>query len=681
MKTSIATIFACLLTNLAYPQRTEEDNIDVGQITDELLSSRDEAIEDEDVYENFLQMLSSPTDLNTITAEELGSLHILTDAQVDNFIRYRSEQGLLLDVHELQVIPGFDMETILKLSPFVRVIDPAKKLDKSLLHRMFSAGNSYIVTRYERTLETKKGFVNSAGSGRVFQGSPDKTYLRFRSSIPGDFSFGFTGEKDAGEKFAVDPGSHRWGFDYTSLHLQLQNKGKLKNLIAGDFQTQFGQGLALGGGFRPGKNGESIATTRKSNIGFRPYTSVRESAYQRGLAITFQPSAYTEISTFYSYAFRDASTEKNGDTVTSFQSTGYHRTTSELSARKKIAEQNAGLVISVRKKRMDIGLIMNHIQFGTTLRKMPTLYNQHAFTGNSNLNTGLYVNYRIGNISFFSEASRSSSGGWAGLTGALISVDSKMEAAILYRNYGVNYHTFSSNAFSESTGPANEQGIYWGWKYTWNRRYSLNGYVDLFRFPWLGFRRYRPSDGYEWLMRTNYKPTRKISLFLQVRQESKAINTAENFNLYKTGNGIRNNFAFQCDYGMGEAVRFKTRIQYNNYEVNRATSEGWAFIQDFTFTSGRIQFSARHALFHTDQYDNRHYVYENDAWLSYSLPAYSGVGVRNYVLFEYKINKTVTIWLRYARTRMLNSEEIGSGQDVIEGNTRNDVKFQARVRF
>ncbi|MFI5135500.1 MAG: hypothetical protein ACHQD9_06580, partial [Chitinophagales bacterium] len=36
-------------------------------------------------------------------------------------------------------------------------------------------------------------------------------------------------------------------------YLQVQNKGKIKNLIIGDFQNQFGQGLTLGGAFAMGK--------------------------------------------------------------------------------------------------------------------------------------------------------------------------------------------------------------------------------------------------------------------------------------------------------------------------------------------------------------------------------------------------------------------------------------------
>ena len=676
-------VWLCAFCAYAQDVDNNERDIDLQQITDELLAYPDEEMDYEDLYENLVQYLSSPLDLNNVTAEELRSLNILNDLQIENFLVYRKEQQVLLAVYELQIIPSFDTDVVAKLSPFVCVINPASGVNRSLVSRVFSAGHSHVVTRYERTLESKRGFQSSGGNAPAYHGSPDKTYFRFRSAIPGDFSIGVTGEKDAGEAFSFSPKDRQWGFDFTSWHLQLKNKGRIKNLIAGDFQAQFGQGLVLGGAFGLGKGGESIATVRKSNIGIQPYTSVNESTYQRGLALTLHPFKFLEVSAFYSRAFRDASAGNGTDsaTVTGFQTSGYHRTAPELAGRKRVAEQHAALVINFRKENFDGGLIVDHIQFDTPVKHTPTRYNQHAFRGSRNLNTSAFLNYRIDNIAFFGELARSLSGGWASIAGALINAHNNLEFAILWRSYGKHYHTFYSNAFSENTLPANERAIYWGWKYRWNRRYSMTGYVDLFEFPWLGFRRYSPSEGYEWLLRGNYKPSRNASFFVQFREESKALNSGTSHNMYKVENGIRHNVSLQSDYGIGERIRFRSRVQFNAYRKDNTSSEGWALVQDIGFSAGSFRITGRHALFDTDHYDNRHYMFENDAWSSYSLPAYSGVGVRNYVLFECKINKIVTIWLRYARTRVLNSGEIGSGQDLIEGNTRNDVKFQARLKF
>jgi hypothetical protein len=63
------------------------------------------------------------------------------------------------------------------------------------------------------------------------------------------------------------------------------------------------------------------------------------------------------------------------------------------------------------------------------------------------------------------------------------------------------------------------------------------------------------------------------------------------------------------------------------------------------------------------------------------MPAYDGVGLRDYVLLEYKINKKLSVWMRYSRTRYLNQNEIGSDVDTIAGNIRNDIKFQTLIRF
>lgn len=636
----------------------------------------------EEAFENRSQVLSSPYDLNKVSREELRLLNLLTDAQVEMFLAYRTQQGQLLDIYELQVIPGFDRATIEKLLPFVSVADPAQQLNASLIRRIFSPGNSYFVSRYERTLETRTGFIHPDTASQ-FKGSADKVYFRMRSTQPGDYSIGITGEKDAGEQMRFNPRQKQWGFDFTSWHIQLLYKGKLKNIVVGDFQMQFAQGLLLGGAFGLGKGSEAVSTSRKSNLGFLPSTSVNESVHQRGVAVTIQPFRSLNLSAFYSRNFRDARQEHASDSiaVTAFQTTGFHRSESELANRKKVLENNLGTVLHFERSNLDAGIIVHAVDFNTPVSRRQSLYNQFAFTGRRNVNAGLFINYRIQNITFFSEAGQTIGAGRAGVAGMLISASRDFDVSIVYRNYARDFQTFFSNAFSEGTSPQNERGIYWGWKYQPRRSFTFTGYADLFTFPWLGFRRYAPSQGYEWLLRMHYQPSRKASVYLQMREESKYRNLAEMKTLYRLEEGLRRNITVHCDYGVGENIRMKSRMQYNSYALHENTTEGWALVQDISLTMGRFRFSGRHALFDTDHYDNRQYVYEHDAWLAYSLPAYYGTGVRNYALIEIKAHKQLTIWLRYARTRLLKAEEIGSGLDLIKGNMKNDVKFQVRFKF
>lgn len=675
-----AVAFFILLTLPVPPAFTQQlplDEGDLQHLTDDLLGFQDEEADYQDLYENLVQVMSAPYDLNKVTEEELRLLHVLTDAQIENFIAYRESQGYILDVYELQVIEGFDLALISKLLRFVKVKDPAGQVSRSLSRRLFAGGNTYFLARYGRALDGR-----TAGD-TALSGSPDRLYLRLRAAEAGDYSAGFTAEKDAGERLTFKGDHPVRGFDFFSWHVQLQQKGRLKNIVAGDFQAQFAQGLLLGGAFGLGKGGETVSTVRKSHVGFLPYTAVSESAYQRGVAVTLEPVTSLRVSAFCSRARRDAARGTGADslTVTSFQASGLHRTVRELENRKKVVEQNYGLVVHFDKSKLDAGLIVNYTHFSIPVKRAATLYNQFAFNGSQNLNTGIFVNYRFRNMSFFTEAGRSLSGGTGLVTGVLMSPHPLLDLAIVYRNYGKDFHSFHANAFSENTAPQNERGVYWGWKYRWNRYYHLTGYADLFSFPWLAFRRYAPASGYEWLLRGTYSPTKQVSVFLQVREEVKARNLGEMSSLYRLGEGLRRNVTANCDYGIGGSIRLRSRMQFSSYSLNRKTTEGFALIQDVMFKWKALKLSARHALFDTDHSDNRQYVYEQDAWLAYALPAYSGVGVRNYALIEYKVHKQVTIWLRFARTRQIEAGKKGIPHDNMDGNTMNDVKFQARFKF
>ncbi|HEY9044522.1 MAG TPA: helix-hairpin-helix domain-containing protein, partial [Ohtaekwangia sp.] len=272
--------------------------------------------------------------------------------------------------------------------------------------------------------------------------------------------------------------------------------------------------------------------------------------------------------------------------------------------------------------------------------------------------------------------------GHAYIAGILGSLTKHLDVALLHRNYSRSFTSFYSNAFAESSTTQNETGTYWGWKYTFHRRLSLAGYIDLFRFPWLKYRIYAPSTGYEWLTRLHYQPTRKIIFFAQLREEVKSRNTAgDTATLYTLSVGQKYNYWLQCDASIIQGLRLKMRLQGSSYTIDHHTTHGLALMQDISFSIARFEVTARYALFDTDNYDNRQYVYENDVWLAFSLPAYYGEGVRKYILLEYKLNENVSFWLRYAITRYNDRTSIGSGVDTIDGNTRSDVKLQARIKF
>lgn len=673
-----------ITSSFCFAQEAIRKEVDLEKLVDELLAGQDEDFNYEELYENLALLLSHPADLNQITAEQLRTLYILNEVQVQAILDYRSLAGPFLSLYELQSIPQIDRQTFERLISFVTITDPQSALNKSLLTRIFNERNNYLILRYDRTLEDKVGYLNTTSEASRYHGSPDRLYMRFRTSRPSDFSIGFTAEKDAGEKIEWAPNRKQYGAGFLSVHAQVLNKKKLKNLIIGDYQAQFGQGLVLGSAFGIGKNAEAVSTTRRANIGFMPYTSAYEAGYFRGLAASYQATKFITLHGFYSTRWRDGNlqTDSTGAWgISSLSTTGLHRTVNEMTNQNTVRETNAATVLSFSRKRLDAGFILHHTRFGVPLQRQTTPYNQFYFEGNTNTNSSIYVNYSYRNVSLFGEAAYTFSKGASVIAGSIMSLTSALDVALLYRNYNRNYHTFYSNAISENSTPQNEQALYWGWKYTFNKKYWTSGYFDWFRFNWLRYRGYSPSQGHEWLLRFNYRPTRHVSFFAQMREENKIRNQSLESNLYTTANGTKRNYWINADYQATPTLSLRTRAQFSSYEHVGAKSGGLALIQDITFQKSKVVINARYALFDTDDYDNRLYVFEKDVWLAFSFPAYYGVGVRSYILVQYTVSPSVAIWLRWARTTYSNTDSIGSGSETIIGNTRNDLKFQARIRL
>lgn len=658
--------------------------VDLEKLVDELLAGQDEDFNYEELYENLALLLSHPANLNQITAEQLRTLYILNELQVQAILDYRTSAGPFVSLYELQAIPQIDRQTFERLISFVTITDPQNALNKSLLARIFNERNNYLILRYDRTLEDKVGYLNTTSDASRYHGSPDRMYMRFRTSRPGDFSLGFTAEKDAGEKIEWAPERKQYAAGFLSFHAQVLNKKKLKNLIIGDYQAQFGQGLVLGSAFGIGKNAEAVSTTRRANIGFMPYTSAYEAGYFRGAAVSYQATRLVTLHGFYSTRWRDGNlqTDSTGAWgISSLSTTGLHRTRNEMDNQNTVQESNAAAVLSISHKRLDAGLILHHTRFSVPLQRNATPYNQFYFNGSTNTNGSFYVNYAYRNVSLFSEVAHTFSKGVSAIAGSIISLTSALDVAVLYRNYSRNYHTLYSNAISENSTPQNEQALYWGWKYTFNKKYWTSGYFDWFKFNWLRYRGYSPSQGHEWLLRFNYRPSRHVSFFAQMREENKIRNQSFESNLYTTTNGTKRNYWINADYQATPTLSLRTRAQFSSYEHTGVKTGGLALIQDITFQKNKFVFNARYALFDTDDYDNRLYVFEKDVWLAFSFPAYYGVGVRSYVLVQYAVSPAIVLWLRWARTSYSNTESIGSGSETIIGNTRNDLKFQARIRL
>ncbi|MFT4032063.1 MAG: helix-hairpin-helix domain-containing protein [Siphonobacter sp.] len=652
-----------------WAQEPVRPELDAAALTQHLLPNQSENVSDE-VLDNLYQYYQRPLDLNKATYEDLSALYVLSEKQIQRFFEYRNLSGSLVSLYELQAIPLFDPLTIQKLLPLVKVGNS----------RLITDTNHYVLLRYDQVLETRKGFTSLTKN--PYQGHPYRMVTRYKGYAARDFSIGFTAKQDAGEPFVWNTSTHRYGVDFISAHAQIQNRGRLKNLSMGDYQLQIGQGLILAGGFYLGKGSEPVLTTRRSHLGARAYTSTTEYGFFRGASATVQLMPQLELTGFYSRIRRDANVI-NEDTVSSLQTSGLHRTDSEIADRGSLTSQDWGGHLRWVGGRGSVGITYLQTNYNKALQKASKLYNQYEFSGKQNAVLGINYSYLWRNLNVFGEAARSSSGGIGIITGVLASLSRRWDASMVFRKYDRNFHTFYGNAFAENSRNINEMGLYGGLKYTPNRRWQLGAYLDYFSFPWLRYLVDNPSQGFGTLARASYRPVKTITWTIQGFMEQKEKNVPTRLSKEKqTINTYRSGFSIGLDRPLSNRWSINSRAFYARFTYQGySPSQGFALIQDVQTKLNRLTLTGRVAYFHTDDYDSRIYSYEQDVLYAFSIPAYSDQGLRSYLLVHYPLSRKLDAWLRLARTNLFNQPTIGSALDEIDHSHRTDLKVQIRWRW
>ena len=664
--------------------------IDLNAFVQNLLPIQTEDLNYNELYENLIQLYSTPLDLNTCTRDELAATYLLTELQLNSFFTYRSQLGKFLSIYELQAIPDFDLATIYKMLPFVAVIPTNRKLWNGINNPT----NNYLLIRTEQLMEEKRGATDEApksrdGTLQRFEGSPVQWYARYRYSRSRDFSFGFTMEKDEGEAFRWQPSNYKYGADYVSFHAQVQNRGRFKNLVIGDYQLQIGQGLIYSAGFSLGKGMETVYTVRRPSTGIRPYTSVTESGFFRGIAATYIITKSLEITTLYSRTRRSGSVSTDSDPTTedvisSLQTDGLNRIPNELQYRANIVEQNAGAHLLYHSNRGQFGTALLFTHFDQPLLKTEALRNDYEFSGRKNLLIGMHGSYLWRNLNLFGEAARSQSGGVGAIAGVLASLNKRWDATLLVRHFDKNYHSFYANAFGESSRNINETGLYAGVKYTVHKKMKFAAYTDVYRFPWY---RYlvdkKPTKGFDFLLQNTWTPSKRWAFYAVYRQEHKEHNIPSDLSKQKyVSSYTRRNLILNAEYTRSKIWSFRTRVQGGTFGYQDFKSDkGWLVFQEITADWGKFSATTRISAYNSDSYDARQYAVERDVLYAISMPAYYERGFRNFILFRYTPHRATDIWLRFARTDMPDREKLSSYVDEIKGSHRTEIKIQVRYSF
>ena len=675
----------------------EQDNLIQRRIETiaEQLGEGDEGLDFNTLLDDLLLFSENPININNTTPNELAQLPMLDDIAIANLMAHIEKNGKLLNIYELQGVDGFSVSQIRQIEPFIKVSDNPDATSFSF-KEMMKEGTHELVLRYQQVLNPQEGYsaiedsVLAESPNRRYLGSSQKYYARYRFKYSNKVSWGLTMEKDAGEEFFK--GSIKQGFDFYSGHLFVSNMGVLKSVALGDFQAQFGQGLVFWSGLAFGKSSDGVSIKRNAQ-GLRPYTSVDENRFLRGGGTTLR-FGKVEVTAFGSYKLMDANVSATTDTLTeqeetvsSIFSSGFHRTPGELEDRQSITEAVYGGNVSYKGRRLSIGVTAVGYQYSKNIQRSDVLYNVNEFSGKQNSNYGLDYSYIWKNFHFFGEFALSQNLGFATINGVFMTIDPRVTITAMVRHLQPKYQALYANAVTENSRMNNETGYYLGFNITPFKGWYLNGFFDVFRFPWLRFQVNGPSFGYETIGQLIYRPSKTLEIYFRFRQKNRQITEPSAFSqepIRGVEDELRNYYRINLSYSLGKSIKLKNRLEYSRYKRgDRGVEQGFMIYQDVTYKalSFPVSFSVRLAYFDTETYNARIYAYESDVLYGYSFPAYFNRGVRAYIVLRYNIHRNISAWFRVSNLFWSDREEIGSGLETIDGKSRTDIKLQVRLKF
>ncbi len=664
----------------------------IENLAEQIVENSEGEVDLSQVYDDLMYFYENKLNLNTATWGQLSHLYFLDDQQIKALLHYRKQHGQIISIGELYAVPGFTYDVIQQLAPFI-TFAPAEKIPPLKPRNILRYGRSELYLRDQFIIQPQKGYIindtispEDSTTSR-YLGNKHKIYMRYKFTYGDRVMAGFTAEKDAGEQFFQ--GAQRYGFDFYSAHLQVNRISKTVNrLVLGDFQAQFGQGLVLWNGFAMSKSAYVLDIRRRPR-GLRKYSSTDENRFFRGIGTTLRRGDYY-LSVFASAKHIDASIQETDTTendfahyITSIQSTGYHRTFSEIAKRHAIFETVGGLDLSHKGEKLHWGITGIAYHYSVPLLPGPAIYQQNNFSGQTGANIGGNWFYMDNHLSFFGEAALSSNLGYAFLSGLVLPLHYRLQLAMLYRYYSPEYFAYYGGGFGEGSNTQNEQGIYFGLQILPMPKWKVSVYFDRYMFPSFRYRIYQPQTwGNEVFGQIDYLPSRSITMYLRYKTEIKPQNLSVG-EIYPVEMYHRSYLRYNLRINVSSSFRLNSRIEMSHYILDTINDHGILLMQDLRWAPQGFPLTLnwRIALFDAP-YNARLYAYENDVLYAFSVPAYFYKGMRTYLLIRYDVNRKISLWLRLASTSYFDRQVISGGSlNEIQGNTKSEVKIQLRIRL
>ena len=298
-----------------------------------------------------------PLNINLATRQQLLDLSLLSAAQVDSLLAYRSRLRAFASPSELMMVHGIEAQQLRWLSLFVEVGDTLRAQPD--WRQQWQTARHTLEYRAQLPLPRSPLLGGNprhpVDEKHRFLGLPWSNTLRYRVQSRESWRAGITFDHDLGEPFAA---YRNLPFDYTSFFVEKHNLSAQRQIILGDYHVQFAQGLLVGHRFGSFIQPYFIDLPRHLTR-ITPNTSTDEAHYLRGAAWQ-QQTGHWQWTAFASYRALDASFE-DGE-VKSVYENGYHRNRLELSHRSTLGHYQLGAHAAWKQPQTEwgVGIGGNH---------------------------------------------------------------------------------------------------------------------------------------------------------------------------------------------------------------------------------------------------------------------------------------------------------------------------------
>jgi len=682
LKAMLIACFSVLFpVNNLYSQEIWED------IFEQLVANGDENSNQwENLLEDLTDLKEHPVNINTVTKKQLERFPFLSDHLIENILYYLYKNGPMLSEKELLMVQDMDIQTVRYLKPFITFEQVDKEKDRPSLKTILKHGKQELSTRLDIPFYIRKGYQPIVSE--ELNENPNKRYLgyAFYHNFRYNFRFsdkvyvGLTAEKDSGEPFFA--GKNRKGYDYYSPYLLIRDLGRLKALSLGNYRLNYGYGLVMNTDFNMGKT-TMISTTGNRKTGIKKHSSTNEYLYFQGIAGSYQLADRWTMDAFYSYRKMDGTVDNQF--ITSIKDDGYHRIPRDFEKKNTFTNQLIGSNLHYNGKYFEAGLTGVYHVFNKVLKSTSRSYNKYYPYGRDFLNVGMNYKFFWKRFTLSGETAIGKNGKIATMNMIRYVPKESFQLMVMNRFYDVAYQSIYASSIGEGSNVQNESGFYIGLETKFLQYLKLNVYGDFFYFP---FQKYQVSKngthGFDGMFQLSYSPRYELDMFIRYRYKNKYKDYTGEDKIKITIPYIQQKWKYQLNYSPVPELRLKTTVDmvHNSYQ-GKNPSIGFLVGQsmEYKFKSLPLQLNIHGAWFHTDDYASRISMYEKSLLYAFSIPSFYGKGERLALNLRYDLNEYLIFQAKYGWTHYRDRKVISSGLEQIEGNQKNDLYLQLRIKF